>query len=77
MKLEALYYYNDLFALMILRWGISKCHPVQMKCFVYLQMYKAGDVASTRGAKLIGIEDILFLMRKDKVAYTKYLDCVS
>ena len=31
------------------------------------QMYKAGDIASSRGAKMIGIEDILFLMRKDKV----------
>ena len=30
-------------------------------------MYKAGDVANLRGAKMIGIEDILFLMRKDKV----------
>ena len=30
-------------------------------------MYKAGDVACLRGAKMIGLEDILFLMRKDKV----------
>lgn len=36
-------------------------------------MYKAGDVASTRGAKLIGIEDILFLMRKDKVKLHRLL----
>lgn len=36
-------------------------------------MYKAGDVASSRGAKLIGIEDILFLMRKDKVKLRRLL----
>ena len=34
-------------------------------------MYKAGDVANVRGAKMIGIEDILFLLRKDKVRRKK------
>lgn len=36
-------------------------------------LYKASDVASMRGAKLIGVEDILFLMRKDKVKLARLL----
>lgn len=36
-------------------------------------LYKASDVASMRGAKLIGVEDILFLMRKDKVKLSRLL----
>ncbi|KAL4233405.1 Transcription initiation protein SPT3 [Mactra antiquata] len=36
-------------------------------------LYKASDVASMRGAKLIGVEDILFLMRKDKVKLRRLL----
>lgn len=36
-------------------------------------LYRASDVASMRGAKLIGVEDILFLMRKDKVKLRRLL----
>lgn len=36
-------------------------------------LYKASDVATMRGAKLIGVEDILFLMRRDKVKLRRLL----
>ncbi|XP_045196259.2 transcription initiation protein SPT3 homolog [Mercenaria mercenaria] len=36
-------------------------------------LYRASDVATMRGAKLIGVEDILFLMKKDKVKLRRLL----
>lgn len=45
-----------------------------------LLFYQAADVASLRGSKCVGVEDVLFLMRKDKVKLcrlVRYLEVKS
>lgn len=40
------------------------------------QIIRAAEVTNMRGARLMGIEDVLFLLRKDKVSLTSYPDHV-
>ena len=37
--------------------------------FFCIQILMAADVAYKRGARFIGLEDVLFLLRKDKVCW--------
>ena len=41
---------------------LSYCFP-----FLVLQIIRAAEVTNMRGGRFMSIEDIIFLMRKDKV----------
>jgi len=44
-----------------------------MWCCYYRQLYKAEEVAQWRSSRSIGIEEFLFIMRRDKVGYCLYV----
>lgn len=57
------------FRLAITYTTVLYCLDFDLRSSCFLQLWQAADVASTRNSRFIGLEELLFLIRKDKVRH--------